>query len=101
MKKFTIIGLCLAALFVSCTSKPQTIIGRVQIFGNEPHTYTGIVANGAVYAVYPPEKEAELQKLQGRNIEFKVRFLEEPQGYGSIFLKDGCVTPMSWKIKKE
>jgi hypothetical protein len=74
----------------------------VRVYGSEPHTYAGIVSeDDKVYAVYPPEKEAELRKLQGRRLELTVRFLDPPQGYGSVFLKDGTVTPVSWKILDE
>ena len=75
------------------------IIGRVQVFGNEPHTFVGIVDQDKIeYAVYPPSREEELRKLQGHLIEFTVVFLEEPQGYGSLFLKGGTVTPVKWEI---
>ena len=78
---------------------PAVIIGRVVIFGNEPHTFAGIVTDdGAEYAVYPPSLETELRSLQGNNIEFNVILLDEPQGYGSLFLKGGTVSPLSWKI---
>ena len=75
------------------------IIGRVQIYGSEPHTFVGIVDEREnEYAVYPPEKENELRRLQGHLIEFTVVFLEKPQAYGSLFLKGGTVTPVTWEI---
>ena len=94
------------ALFSACLAwrcasfeKTGSFRGAVNIYGNEPHTYAGIEAeNGRIYAVYPPEKEAELRQLQGRVVEFTVRFLEKPKGYGSLFLTDGTVTPVSLKI---
>ena len=77
----------------------KKIIGRIQIYGNEPHTFVGIVGgDGTEYAVYSPSHEGELRRLQGYLIEFTVVFLEEPQGYGSLFLKGGTVTPVSWEI---
>jgi len=79
--------------------KTAKLTGRVQIYGSEPHTFVGIVdGNDNEYAVYPPEKENELRKLQGHLIEFTVVFLDEPQGYGSLFLKGGTVTPVTWEI---
>jgi hypothetical protein len=54
-----------------------------------------------VYAVYPPEQEAKLRMLQGERLEMTLRFLEKPQGYGSLFLKDGTVRPVSWIILEE
>ena len=78
----------------------KTIItGRIAVFGNEPHTFLGIVdENGKEYAVYSPDYEAELKKLQGQKIEFTVDILNEIKVYGSLFLKGGTVKPVSWKI---
>jgi len=74
------------------------ILGKIQIYGNEPHTFVGIVAeDGTEYAVFPPAKEEELRTLQGYLIEFTVVLLDEPQGFGSLFLKGGTVTPIEWK----
>ncbi|MDR1215843.1 MAG: hypothetical protein LBK25_04090 [Treponema sp.] len=86
------------AVLLSCAADAKTLRGYVQIYGSEPHTYAGIVSDGKVYAVYPPKKEAELRRLQGQALEFSVRFLDPPQGEGGLFLKDGCVTPLSWKV---
>jgi len=75
------------------------ITGRVQVYGNEPHTFVGIVdMNGIEYAVYPRSKEDELRQLQGHLIEFTVVFLDEPKAYGSLFLKGGTVKPIKWEI---
>ena len=41
--------------------------------------------------------QAEIRLLQGQDIVFTVQFLDKPKGYGSLFLPDGCVTPVSWK----
>jgi hypothetical protein len=43
-------------------------------------------------------REAKISALQGRLIEFTVRFLEKPAGEGSLYLRDGTVTPLSWHI---
>ena len=75
------------------------ILGKIQIYGSEPHTFVGIIdENGREYAVYPPSQEENLRKLQGHLIEFTVILLDEPQGYGSLFLKGETVTPVSWKV---
>jgi hypothetical protein len=77
----------------------KKIIGRVQIYGSEPHTFVGIVdENGIEFAVYPPEQEEKLRILQGHLIEFTVTFMDEPQGYGSLFLKGGTINPVKWEI---
>jgi len=76
------------------------IRGQIQIYGNEPHTFVGIAAeDGTEYAVFPPAKEDELRMLQGHLIEFTVVLLDEPQGFGSLFLKGGTVTPIKWEIQ--
>jgi hypothetical protein len=84
-------------------SERREILGRVKIYGSEPHTYVGIESteDGTVYSVYPPEKELALRNLQGRVIRFKVKVLDKPQGYGSLMLTGPTVTPVSWKVLKE
>ncbi|MDR0557950.1 MAG: hypothetical protein LBG43_08825 [Treponema sp.] len=75
------------------------IIGAVKVFGNEPHTFAGIVtADGKRYGVSPREKEAALRRLQGRTVEFTARLLEKPEENAALFLKDGTVEPLSWRI---
>jgi len=54
------------------------IIGQIQIYGNEPHTFVGIVdENNIEYAVYPPQIEKKLRPLQGNLIEFSVVVLDD------------------------
>jgi hypothetical protein len=100
---------CAAGLFACASARPEkaeetavndTVIrGMVHIYGSEPHTYVGIASeDGKTYAVEPREKEAELRSLQGWRIEFTVRFVEKPTEEGSLYLKDGTVTPISWTI---
>jgi len=75
------------------------ITGRVQVYGNEPNTFAGIVdQNGTEYAIYPPAQEARLRALQGHLIEFTVLPVTEPKSYGSLFLKGGTVEPITWEI---
>ena len=75
------------------------ITGRIQIYGNEPHTFAGIIdENGVEYAIYPPSKEDELRTLQGYVIEFIVEMLDEPRGLGGLQLRGGTVTPVEWRI---
>ena len=84
---------------ISSEESSVMIRGRVQIYGNEPHTFAGIVdENGTEYAVYPRSSEDELRPLQGYLIEFTVIMLDETQGYGGMFLGGGTVTPVSWEI---
>jgi hypothetical protein len=81
------------------TNNVIKITGRVRIFGNEPHTFAGIVdENGTEFAVYPPEQEEKLRNLQGHLIEFTVVFLDEPKGEGALYLKGGTVNPLEWSI---
>jgi len=75
------------------------LIGRIQIYGNTPHTFAGIIdKNGIEYAIYPPELEEKLRPLQGHVIEFTVVILDEPRGVGSLFLRGGTVMPLEWNI---
>lgn len=78
----------------------MTFRGMVKIFGNEPHTYAGIQTEDGVktYAVFPAESEKLIRKLQGRLVEFTVVLLYKKAGTGSLYLKDGTVQPLSWKI---
>ena len=84
-------------------SSEETIVkitGRVQIYGNEPHTYVGIIdENGTEYAVHPDSVANELRSLQGYLIEFTVVFLDDIQTYGSMFLRGGTVTPIEWVVR--
>ncbi|MDR0629166.1 MAG: hypothetical protein LBG24_05945 [Treponema sp.] len=91
-------AVCLLAACIGVHT--QTIRCRVVVYGSEPHTYVGILSegDGKLYAVYPPAQEEELRTLQGQRLEMTLRFLEKPQGYGSLFLKDGTVHPLSWNI---
>jgi hypothetical protein len=77
----------------------KIIRGRVRVWGNEPHTYAGIeTEDGKQFSVFPAEKEEEIRSLQGNLVEFTVIFSEEPRGAGALFLRDGSVTPLSWRI---
>jgi len=80
--------------------KTETITGRVVIFGSEPFTYAGIVAeDNTHYAILPPEKEKELRGVQGQLLKFTVVFVTPAeQSLASINLKGGTVTPISWEI---
>ena len=85
--------------YVTTIENTITLIGRVQVYGNEPHTFVGIVdENGIEYAVYPPKQEALLRGLQGHLIKFTVIMLNEPRGFGSLILTGGTVTPVTWQI---
>jgi len=77
----------------------KKIIGRVQIYGNGPHTFVGIISNNDIeYAIYPPEYEEKLRELQGRLIEFYVILMDQAQSYGGVFLKGGTVKLIEWNI---
>jgi hypothetical protein len=81
------------------TPNTITIIGRVRVYGNSPHTFVGIIdENDTEYAVYPPAKEQELRALQGHLIRFTVILFDEPRGFGSLSLRGGTVEPIRWEI---
>jgi len=76
-----------------------TLVGRIAVFGNEPHTFVGIVdEHDVAYSIYPPNNEAELRKLQGNLIEFTVILLNKPQGYAGKVL-GRSLTLIEWKVK--
>jgi len=80
--------------------KKSTLVGRVVIYGNEPHTFAGIVdEHDVAYSIYPPNNEAELRKLQGNLIEFTVIMLDEPKDYAGKIL-GRSLTLIDWKVKK-
>ncbi|MCL2602048.1 MAG: hypothetical protein FWD91_04455 [Treponema sp.] len=75
------------------------VVGRVQIYGSEPHTFVGIVdTDSNEYAIYPATQEEALRKLQGHLLAFTVIFMDEPRGYGATFLNGGTVTVLTWEI---
>jgi len=76
------------------------ITGRIQIYGNEPHTFVGIIdhQDGTEYAVFPPSPNEELRGLQGRLIEFTVVKQDGPMGFGALQLKGGSVKVIEWRI---
>jgi hypothetical protein len=77
----------------------KTIVGRVQVYGNSPFTFVGIIdENDTEYAVYPPAKERELRALQGHLIRFTVILFDEPRGPGGFSLRGGTVEPINWEI---
>ena len=89
----------------SCSSDSSVenttkITGMVQVYGNEPHTFVGIVDEAGVeYAVYPASQEEELRKLQGHLIEFTVIFMDDPpRTEAGLYLRGGTVTPVRWVI---
>jgi hypothetical protein len=83
------------------TAVTQTIRGRVVVFGSEPHTFTGIVAeDGKQYNVTPPEKAEEIRTLQGYAVNFTVIFLDVPSGPPGLALQDGTVELLSWTIEE-
>jgi hypothetical protein len=82
------------------TSGETIMLGRIQVYGNEPHTFVGIVdEHGVEYSIHPPTKEAELRKLQGQLIEFRVIILDEPYGYEGMEL-GRTLTLFDWKVVK-
>jgi len=87
---------------VASSVKPTTEIirGRVKIYGNEPHTYAGIETEDAskIYAVSPKEMDPVIRELQGHLIEFKVIMNAQPEVEASLYLKDGTIKLVAWKI---
>lgn len=77
------------------------ITGKIQIYGNEPHTFVGIVdRDGNEYAVYLSSGEDELRRLQGYLIEFTVVFRNDQRVDGSLYLNGGTVEPIAWVLSQ-
>jgi len=89
-----------AAVQANTSDNTTKITGKVQIYGNEPHTFVGIIDHhdSTEYAVYPPSIEEELRRLQGRLIEFTIVKQDEPMGLGGLQLNGGTVTVIEWRI---
>jgi len=80
--------------------RKTTLVGRVVVYGNEPHTFVGIVdEHDVAYSIYPSNNDAELRKLQGNLIEFTVILLDEPQDYAGMVLGK-TLTLIDWKVIK-
>lgn len=77
-----------------------TFRGQVSVKGSEPHTYVGVTTeDGArTYAVYPEKKADTLRDLQGHLIEFVAVKTDAGAGEASLYLKDGTIEILSWKI---
>ena len=77
-----------------------TFRGRVVMMGNEPHTYVGIRTEDETktYAVYPEATAREMSGLQGHLIEFVAVPTDKSAGEASLYLKDGTIRLVSWKI---
>ena len=78
-------------------SRRTTLRGTIRIYGNEPHTWVGIMSSeGKIYAVEPPEKAAELRSIQGRLLEFTV--IVQSAVVPGI---DGEATVLSWRYVQQ
>lgn len=114
MKKFVVIALLTAAFSAFCVyslgkkDEPvqSTVTGLVHIYGNEPHTFAGIVCDdGKAYTVRG-EKEmvAEIRATQGEKISVTGVIIpavtKDSEGRDILpfeQLKDGTIRASSWK----
>lgn len=124
MRSFTLpLALALAATLVfvmlasCCTARTSgtnaaagvsvtefTFRGRMVMLGNVPHTFTGIRTEdeSKTYAFVTTASERELLALKGHLVEFvaiPVSGAEAAKaGDASVYLKDGTIRLVSWKI---
>ena len=81
---FIILFLILNLNAMSSKIKPQEEIflkGKIEIYGNEPHTYMGIKTKDAVYKIINA-KDYNLQNFQNKTVKLKVKLIEEKKGPG-------------------
>ena len=96
------LGCCLLPL-LACASVPGSadadavlMIGEVRVYGSAPRTYAAITGerDGKLYLIDDPDMEKELRALQGRRLEFTVRFMPAPHPYPPA---DGMVSVISYR----
>ncbi|MCR5188111.1 MAG: hypothetical protein K6C97_04185 [Treponema sp.] len=105
----SLILLCSAAILFAYSkpakAKSLTLSGHIQVYGNEPFTFIGLVTDDGKEYSLQAENEvlSELRKSQGYKIEI-TGFLEakEKSSDGSVIapntLKDGIITLSEWKF---
>jgi len=77
----------------------EKIIGKVVIYGNEPHTFAAIACeDGTEYLAYPQSQKEMLMQLQGRLVEFTVIFLDNIQDYEAIPFSGKAVTVLDYSF---
>ena len=108
MKKLLLLltglGLLCGGLFAFGGKAPQTIVGHINFYGNEPFAYPGVVTvEGLEYTLYVPEgSEFTLKDItanQGLMLEFKGR-IDDSQKGGFQVLKDGVFVVEKFKVLK-
>lgn len=78
--------------------------GRLVMMGNVPHTFSGIRTedDSKTYAFVTTASEEELLTLKGHLVEFVAILVSGAEaakaGDASVYLKDGTVRLVSWKI---
>jgi len=107
MKK-NIILILLISIAASCFaySKPakakiDSVTGYINVYGNEPFTFIGIVTDdGKEYTISADDSILkELQKTQGKKIEIKGT-IEKSEKPGFNQLKNGRIILLEWKYVK-
>lgn len=94
-------GFFVSAIFCYSRAK-DTVVGHIQIYGNAPVTYAGIVTvEGQVYTIYVPEGSdfsvADITAKQGSPIELTGK-IDKSQKGGFQVLKDGVFTVYEWRV---
>lgn len=91
-------------LFCSFSKNKITKVkGTIQVYGNTPFTYIGIVTtDNKEYAISAEEKvNSELWKTQGKLIELQGYIIKsEDDSKISGMLKDGKIEVIEWKFVK-
>ena len=107
MKK-NIILILLISIAASCfayskpaKAKTDSVTGYINVYGNEPFTFIGIVTDdGKEYTISADDSILkELQKTQGKKIEIKGT-IEKSEKAGFNQLKNGRIILLEWKYVK-
>ncbi len=105
-KKIFLILIIMFSSLIFCSyskNKITKVKGTIQVYGNNPFTYIGIVTtDNKEYAISAEEKvNSELWKTQGRMIEITGYIIKpESDSKSHGLLKDGKIEVTEWKYVK-
>lgn len=80
-KKFILILVILqiiCSFSIFAMAKNQSVIGYIQVYGNEPHTYLGLKSQDGTVFTLKADKETldEIQKKQGELLQLSGKIIE-------------------------
>jgi hypothetical protein len=75
------LSLGLLAMTSKVKSDFITLEGKIEIYGNEPHTYVGIKTKNSVYKIINAKKY-NLQNFQNKTLKIKAKIIQNKKGPG-------------------